>query len=160
MSLMLHKLNNIRSLRALSREFSIDVLEEMLEKLRIVTEEKRTQQQLAAQQQAEYQEKVNTWLELMRADGISPDDLVADIQPSMAVGKKRQPRPAKYRYTDHTGAEKPGPVREECRSRLLRRLLRANRWTVSSFKADPAGIRTVGETRRSVRPYHSPGEGL
>lgn len=88
MSLMLHKLNNIRSLRTLSREFSIDVLEEMLEKLRIVTEEKRTQQQLAAQQQAEYQEKVNTWLELMRADGISPDDLVADIQPSMAVGKK------------------------------------------------------------------------
>lgn len=60
MSLMLHKLNNIRSLRTLSREFSIDVLEEMLEKLRIVTEEKRTQQQLAAQQQAEYQEKVNT----------------------------------------------------------------------------------------------------
>lgn len=106
MSLMLHKLNNIRSLRTLSREFSIDVLEEMLEKLRIVTEEKRTQQQLAAQQQAEYQEKVNTWLELMRADGISPDDLVADIQPSMAAGKKRQPRPAKYRYTDHTGAEK------------------------------------------------------
>ncbi len=47
-------------------EFSIDVLEEMLEKLRIVTEEKRTQQQQAAQQQAEYQEKVNTWLELMR----------------------------------------------------------------------------------------------
>jgi DNA-binding protein StpA len=102
---MLHKLNNIRSLRALSREFSIDVLEEMLEKLRIVTEEKRTQQQQAAQQQAEYQEKVNTWLELMRADGISPDELVADIQPPKAGGKKRQPRPAKYRYTDHTGAE-------------------------------------------------------
>lgn len=87
MSSMLHKLNNIRSLRALSREFSIDVLEEMLEKLRIVTEEKRTQQQQAAQQQAEYQEKVNTWLELMRADGISPDELVADIQPPKAGGK-------------------------------------------------------------------------
>lgn len=106
MSSMLHKLNNIRSLRALSREFSIDVLEEMLEKLRIVTEEKRTQQQQAAQQQAEYQEKVNTWLELMRADGISPDELVADIQPPKTGGKKRQPRPAKYRYIDHTGAEK------------------------------------------------------
>ncbi|EIY4975371.1 DNA-binding protein StpA [Klebsiella quasipneumoniae] len=106
MSSMLHKLNNIRSLRALSREFSIDVLEEMLEKLRIVTEEIRTQQQLAAQQQAVYQEKVNTWLELMRADGISPDELVDDIQPPMAGGKKRKPRPAKYRYNDHTGAEK------------------------------------------------------
>ncbi len=40
MSFMLQKLNNIRSLRAMAREFSTDVLEEMLEKLRIVTEEK------------------------------------------------------------------------------------------------------------------------
>ncbi len=56
----------------------------------------------------------------MRADGISPDELVADIQPPKAGGKKRQPRPAKYRYTDHTGAEKTGPDREECRSRLPR----------------------------------------
>ncbi len=127
MSSMLHKLNNIRSLRALSREFSIDVLEEMLEKLRIVTEEKRTQQQQAAQQQAEYQEKVNTWLELMRADGISPDELVADIQPPKG-GKKRQPRPAKYRYTDHTGAEKTWTGQEECRSRLPRLSPRVNRW--------------------------------
>ena len=106
MSLLLEKLNNIRSLRAMSREFSIDVLEDMLAKLRTVTEEKRAEEQAAQAQQAEYQEKGNTWLELMRADGISPDDLVADIQPSMAAGKKRQPRPAKYRYTDHTGAEK------------------------------------------------------
>ena len=76
MSLMLQKLNNIRSLRAMSREFSIDVLEEMLEKLRVVTEEKRSEQQSALQQQAEYQEKINTWLELMIADGITPDELV------------------------------------------------------------------------------------
>lgn len=74
MSLMLQKLNNIRSLRAMSREFSIDVLEEMLEKLRVVTEEKRSEQQSALQQQAEYQEKINTWLELMIADGITPDE--------------------------------------------------------------------------------------
>lgn len=93
MSSMLHKLNNIRSLRALSREFSIDVLEEMLEKLRIVTEEKRTQQQQAAQQQAEYQEKVNTWLELMRADGISPDELVADIQAAKGGRQKASTAP-------------------------------------------------------------------
>jgi DNA-binding protein StpA len=73
---MLQKLNNIRSLRAMSREFSIDVLEEMLEKLRVVTEEKRSEQQSALQQQAEYQEKINTWLELMIADGITPDELV------------------------------------------------------------------------------------
>ena len=65
MSLLLEKLNNIRSLRAMSREFSIDVLEDMLAKLRTVTEEKRAEEQAAQAQQAEYQEKINTWLELM-----------------------------------------------------------------------------------------------
>ena len=42
----------------------------------------------------------------MVADGISPDELVLhEMAPAKAV--KRKPRPAKYRYTDHTGAEKP-----------------------------------------------------
>lgn len=58
MSLMLQKLNNIRSLRTITREFSIDALDDMLEKLRIVTEEKRTQQQAEHAQKAEYQEKL------------------------------------------------------------------------------------------------------
>ncbi|MHA6496404.1 H-NS family histone-like protein, partial [Escherichia coli] len=35
MSVMLQSLNNIRTLRAMAREFSIDVLEEMLEKFRV-----------------------------------------------------------------------------------------------------------------------------
>lgn len=106
MSFMLQKLNNIRSLRAMAREFSTDVLEDMLEKLRIVTEEKRTEQQKTQQQQAEYQEKIKTWLELMVADGISPDELALREMAPTDGRKKRQPRPAKYRYTDHNGAEK------------------------------------------------------
>ncbi|MFU8627564.1 DNA-binding protein StpA [Raoultella ornithinolytica] len=106
MSLMLQKLNNIRSLRSMSREFSIDVLEEMLEKLRVVTEEKRSEQQSALQQQAEYQEKINTWLELMIADGITPDELVTQNAGPSKEAKKRQPRPAKYRFIDFSGAQK------------------------------------------------------
>lgn len=106
MSLQLEKLNNIRSLRAMSREFSIDVLEDMLEKLRTVTEEKRAEEQAARAQRAEYQEKINTWLELMIADGITPEQLVGQTNTTSTGGKKRQPRPAKYRFTDHTGAEK------------------------------------------------------
>ena len=93
MSFMLQKLNNIRSLRAMAREFSTDVLEEMLEKLRIVTEEKRAEQQKTQQQQAEYQEKINTWLELMVADGISPDELVLHEMAPAKSSKKRKPRP-------------------------------------------------------------------
>lgn len=44
MALTLQNLNNIRTLRALARELSMDVLEEVLEKFRIVTEEKRSEQ--------------------------------------------------------------------------------------------------------------------
>ena len=106
MSLLLEKLNNIRSLRAMSREFSIDVLEDMLEKLRTVTEEKRAEEQAAQAQRAEHQEKLNTWLELMIADGITPEQLVGHNSASSKGNKKRQPRPPKYRFTDHTGAEK------------------------------------------------------
>ncbi|MBD0905527.1 DNA-binding protein StpA [Klebsiella grimontii] len=106
MSLLLEKLNNIRSLRAMSREFSIDVLEDMLAKLRTVTEEKRAEEQAAQAQRAEHQEKLNTWLELMIADGITPEQLVGHNSASSKGNKKRQPRPPKYRFTDHTGAEK------------------------------------------------------
>ncbi len=112
MSVMLQKLNNIRSLRAMARDFSIDVLEEMLEKVRIVTEEKRNEEQLAMQQRAELQEKINTWLELMQADGISPEEL-ADMKAAKAAKaamagapKKRATRPAKYRFTDFNGEVK------------------------------------------------------
>lgn len=104
MSLMLQKLNNIRSLRAMTREFSIDALDDMLEKLRIVTEEKRTQQQADHAQKAEYQEKISTWLELMMADGITPDELLG--QKRSPGTKARRPRPAKYRFIDFNGLEK------------------------------------------------------
>lgn len=101
MSQALQALNNIRTLRAQSREFSIDVLEEMLEKLRIVTEERR--QEITANEQArqDYEEKLSTWLELMESDGIRPEDLVGAL--GEKTPQKRQPRAAKYRYLDANG---------------------------------------------------------
>ena len=41
MSVMLQSLNNIRTLRAMAREFSIDVLEEMLEGLSLKKDVKK-----------------------------------------------------------------------------------------------------------------------
>lgn len=106
MSIMLQKLNNIRSLRALSREFSIDVLEEMLEKLRIVTEEKRSEEAEMLENQAEKQEKINALLDLMRAEGFTADDLLGGAVAPVSNGKKRAARPAKYRFTDVNGEQK------------------------------------------------------
>lgn len=106
MNLMLQNLNNIRTLRAMAREFSIDVLEEMLEKFRVVTKERREEEEQLQRQRAEQQQKINTWLELMKADGISPEELFGNDIAIARVGKKRQPRPAKYRYTDLNGENK------------------------------------------------------
>ena len=103
MSVMLQSLNNIRTLRAMAREFSIDVLEEMLEKFRVVTKERREEEEQLQRQRAEQQQKINTLLEMMKADGISPEELFSNDAAAMRVGKKRQPRPAKYRYTDLNG---------------------------------------------------------
>lgn len=106
MSIMLQKLNNIRTLRAMSREFSIDVLEEMLEKFRIVTEEKRNEEADMRENLAEKQARINTLLELMKAEGISPDDLLGDAVAPKSTSKKRPARPAKYRFIDIGGEQK------------------------------------------------------
>ena len=106
MSLMLQNLNNIRTLRAMAREFSIDVLEEMLEKFRVVTKERREEEERLQRQRAEQQEKINSLLAMMKADGISPEELFGGEVATARAGKKRQPRPAKYRYTDLNGESK------------------------------------------------------
>ncbi|MEH0888108.1 DNA-binding protein StpA [Enterobacter sp. UNJFSC 003] len=107
MSLTLQNLNNIRTLRAMSRELSLDVLEEMLEKVRIVAEEKRSEQAEVEQQRAEQQDKINALLERMKADGISPSDLLgADLVQAGQPAKKRKAREAKYRFIDVNGEEK------------------------------------------------------
>lgn len=106
MSSMLKNLNNIRSLRVMARELSVEVLEDMLEKLRVVTKERRDEEELLQRQRAEQQEKINTLLAMMRADGIDPEELLSiSVAPSRSV-KKRQPRPAKYRFTDINGETK------------------------------------------------------
>ncbi|HGL5815024.1 TPA: DNA-binding protein StpA [Citrobacter koseri] len=106
MTLMLQNLNNIRTLRAMAREFSIDVLEEMLEKFRVVTKERREEEEEQQRLRAEQQEKINTFLEMMKADGINPEDLLNMGAATPRSGNKRQPRPAKYRFTDFDGETK------------------------------------------------------
>ena len=96
MSSMLKNLNNIRSLRAMAREFSVDVLEDMLEKFRVVTKERRDEEEQLQRQRAEQQAKINALLAQMQADGISPEELLSITPATARSVKKRQPRPAKY----------------------------------------------------------------
>lgn len=106
MSSMLKNLNNIRSLRAMAREFSVDVLEDMLEKFRVVTKERRDEEEQLQRQRAEQQAKINALLAQMQADGISPEELLSITPATARLVKKRQPRPAKYRFIDLNGETK------------------------------------------------------
>ncbi|CBG89866.1 DNA-binding protein StpA [Citrobacter rodentium] len=106
MNVMLQNLNNIRTLRAMAREFSIDVLEEMLEKFRVVTKERREEEEQLQRERMEQQEKIKTWVEMLKADGINPEELFSSETTKARTGKKRQPRPAKYRFTDVNGETK------------------------------------------------------
>ncbi|NDJ56676.1 H-NS histone family protein [Enterobacteriaceae bacterium 4M9] len=104
MSVELQSLNNIRVLRAMARDLSIDLIEEIREKIRVVIEEKREQENDRVRENTEREEKLKTWLELMQADGIDPNELLKALPQS--TPRKRAPRAAKYRYVDSDGSEK------------------------------------------------------
>lgn len=132
MSVMLQSLNNIRTLRAMAREFSIDVLEEMLEKFRVVTKERREEEEQQQRELAERQEKISTWLELMKADGINPEELLGN---SSAAAPRAGKNASRVRQNINslmlTVKLKPGPVRAVHRSQSLRRWQKVNLSTIS-----------------------------
>lgn len=131
MNLMLQNLNNIRTLRAMAREFSIDVLEEMLEKFRVVTKERREEEELQQRQLAEKQEKINAFLELMKADGINPEELFA-MDSAMRVLLKSASRVRQNIVLLISMAKKkPGPDKVVRLNRLPRRWRRGNLWMIS-----------------------------
>lgn len=108
MSDILRTLSNIRSLRAVARECSIEQLEGLLEKVQIVIEEKRESLKAQALEEAKFLESLKKYKEMLAADGISPKDLV-ELLEEQAETKKREPRaprPAKYKYVDENGNQR------------------------------------------------------
>ncbi|BDZ05263.1 hypothetical protein MUTS16_63360 [Escherichia coli] len=132
MSVMLQSLNNIRTLRAMAREFSIDVLEEMLEKFRVVTKERREEEEQQQRELAERQEKISTWLELMKADGINPEELLGNSSAAAPRAGKNASRVRRNINSSMLTVKlKPGPVRAVHRSQSLRRWQKVNLSTIS-----------------------------
>ncbi|MGX2950748.1 H-NS family histone-like protein [Ursidibacter sp. B-7004-1] len=107
MSEVLKTLSNIRSLRVIAREVTLEQLEGLLEKLTIVVEEKREAVKAQEAEAAQRLESLNKYRELLAQDGISAEEL-ALLLGSSTESKKREPRtprPAKYKYVDN-GIEK------------------------------------------------------
>jgi DNA-binding protein H-NS len=106
MSDSLKALNNIRTLRAQAREFTLSELEEMLEKLIIIVTERREESQAEEAAVREKAEKLAKYRDLLLGDGIDPTELLGALQSAGKTRSKRAPRPAKYKYTDEDGQEK------------------------------------------------------
>ncbi|HCD6928418.1 TPA: H-NS histone family protein [Klebsiella pneumoniae] len=98
-------LNNIRTLRAQARETDLATLEEMLEKLTSIVEDRRQEETIAKQQNAERQGKIEALRAQLLKDGIDPSELLGNVKSSRTAAV-RAPRPAKYKYIDENGDEK------------------------------------------------------
>ena len=107
MSEALKILNNIRTLRAQARECTLETLEEMLEKLEVVVNERREEDSQAAAEIEERTRKLQQYREMLIADGIDPNELLQTMAATKATGiAKRAARPAKYKCVDENGENK------------------------------------------------------
>ena len=98
-------LTNIRSLRVLARNESLELLESILEKLQLVISEKREELLKIQQEEKERQERIAKYKDLLKQEGITVDEL-AEILGAEVPRKKREARPAKYQYVDENGVTK------------------------------------------------------
>ena len=105
MAEVLKVLTNIRSLRVLARNESLELLESILEKLQLVISEKREELLKIQQEEKEHQERIAKYKDLLKQEGITVDEL-AEILGAEVPRKKREARPAKYQYVDENGVTK------------------------------------------------------
>ncbi|HDR1178349.1 TPA: H-NS histone family protein [Pasteurella multocida] len=107
MSDLLKMLTNVRSLRVLARETPLEQLEIALEKFSLVVEEKREAEAKAEREIAERQARIAKLKESLIQEGITAQELAILLgQESQSQRKKREPRPAKYKYIDENGEER------------------------------------------------------
>lgn len=99
--------SNLRTLRAQARETSLDVLEELLEKMTSIVEDRRQEEESGKKEREEKQAKLAAIREQLLADGIDPNELLANFNAAPAKQKSTHiTRPAKYKFIDENGDEK------------------------------------------------------
>ena len=90
---------NLRSLRAAAREeFTLEQLQEALEKLQAVVSEREEAEAESHQAEKEKEEKLQAYRAMLIADGINPEELLTALADTPKK-TKRAPRPAKYKFT-------------------------------------------------------------
>lgn len=98
---------NARSLKAATRELSLEQVEETLSKLEAIVEERREVESVRIAEEQARLEKLRQYREMMEQDGIDPNELIEAFENKSVVPgrRKRAPLPPKYRYYEN-GVEK------------------------------------------------------
>ncbi|MGP1930493.1 MAG: H-NS family histone-like protein [Arsenophonus sp. ET-YP4-MAG3] len=97
-------LNNIRTLRVIAREISLELLQEIHDKFNTVVEERREDENQTKAQLEAHSQKIAKYIKLLEGEGLSLDDLVTAKNPLKTSSYiKRAARPAKYQYKDENG---------------------------------------------------------
>ena len=92
--------------RQQARETSLETLEEMLEKLEVVVNERREEFSLEKAAEEERIQKLQKYREMLEEAGIDPTDLLEASAVNKTGRAKRAARPAKYSYVDENGETK------------------------------------------------------
>ncbi|MCZ4335569.1 H-NS family nucleoid-associated regulatory protein [Aeromonas hydrophila] len=97
---------NIRSLRAILHDLTLEQLKEAREKIETVYLERVALMEKEQAAQAEHMNKLAEFQVMLAEAGIDPCELVGSTSVELGREKvKRAPRPAKYRYVEN-GVEK------------------------------------------------------
>jgi DNA-binding protein H-NS len=134
MSEALKILNNIRTLRAQARECTLETLEEMLEKLEVVVNERREEESAAAAEVEERARKLQHYRELLVADGIDPNELLNALSAKIAVTLKQNAQLVRLNTATltKTAKLKPGLARAVLQQSSKKQWkIRVNPWMIS-----------------------------
>lgn len=98
-------LMDIRKLRCFTREsITLEQLQEALDKLTQVVNERITEEAQEKAATKERDEKLEIYRQMLLSDGLTPEDLLS--MPDKTQKYLRIKRPSKYKYIDNNGDEK------------------------------------------------------
>ncbi|PSW57652.1 transcriptional regulator [Photobacterium kishitanii] len=98
-------LMDIRKLRCFTREsITLEQLQEALDKLTQVVNERITEEEQEKAATKERDEKLEIYRQMLLSDGLTPEDLLS--MPDKTQKYLRIKRPGKYKYIDNNGDEK------------------------------------------------------
>ncbi|CAH7339922.1 DNA-binding protein StpA [Vibrio chagasii] len=103
---LIKALTNLRTLRSISREMSIEQIEEASIKLNAVLAERKEEAEAEYLEKKEKEDKINSFVELLKSEGIDSETLIQAINGKSRPVKVRAKREPQYEYETDEGIRK------------------------------------------------------